>query len=468
MVELIIVITIIAILTTVWFMKFSEYTGQARDSVRTVDFKNVQKALDIYYNEKGEYPEPDHPVSIENTSLNKEQYKWFIEWRIWAEVTSKLRFSQIPLDPQTGEQYSYMVTEDKKKYVLRIAKEDWWELVVWWIPTSCETVKSLWLFKWNWLYTIFFKTRWPIEVFCHQDFREDFYQFILGWDMETDEWNFPTNSNVFFSNEENTTPNWNKSLKMINWVSRIYSQKFTYVDASKNYILSWKVKVEKQSWASWANIWVISFDENFQQIYPQHVRVIEWTETTISRKVNKNDKTIYFACNDSLFNILKTNLVWQTVIAYDVDDSWEYKDLPNRKVSREIWNQKAKENTDSTNIRNNFLKRVSQSECSLKTLNSFLETDVGTKIRFHVNIGYMNYLEWARKYWEWMNYSLNINWQAKYLTSGTSSANNFRPWTKFIKLHFYWNEWWRWENGVWKNSNDTSTTYVDDLTLTIQ
>ena len=48
LVELIVIITILAILWTIAFLSFQWYTKSARDSVRISDLKNIEKALSLY------------------------------------------------------------------------------------------------------------------------------------------------------------------------------------------------------------------------------------------------------------------------------------------------------------------------------------------------------------------------------------------------------------------------------------
>lgn len=48
LVELIVVITILAILSTVAFLSFKGYSASARDSVRLSDLGNISKGLTVY------------------------------------------------------------------------------------------------------------------------------------------------------------------------------------------------------------------------------------------------------------------------------------------------------------------------------------------------------------------------------------------------------------------------------------
>jgi len=64
MIELLIVIVILAILTTIGLGSFASSQIKSRDSRRKADLQNIAKALEVYYNDKGEYP-----ISTGNTGI---------------------------------------------------------------------------------------------------------------------------------------------------------------------------------------------------------------------------------------------------------------------------------------------------------------------------------------------------------------------------------------------------------------
>src|SRR5680860_148229 len=73
MVELLIVIAIIGILTTIGFMSFGKYQADARDSERSSKATIISEYLEKYYNKNGEYPScPDltgAPNTVKSTTL---------------------------------------------------------------------------------------------------------------------------------------------------------------------------------------------------------------------------------------------------------------------------------------------------------------------------------------------------------------------------------------------------------------
>jgi prepilin-type N-terminal cleavage/methylation domain-containing protein len=59
LVELIVVITIIAILWTIAFITLQWYSAQARDSKRLSDIQNIKKSLELFSLNTWKYPLPD-------------------------------------------------------------------------------------------------------------------------------------------------------------------------------------------------------------------------------------------------------------------------------------------------------------------------------------------------------------------------------------------------------------------------
>jgi prepilin-type N-terminal cleavage/methylation domain-containing protein len=57
LVELLVAISIIAILTAVGYVNFKDSTEASRDADRRADLRNLQSALELYKNKNGRYPE---------------------------------------------------------------------------------------------------------------------------------------------------------------------------------------------------------------------------------------------------------------------------------------------------------------------------------------------------------------------------------------------------------------------------
>ena len=122
LVELIVVITVLAILWTIWFISLQWYTKDSRNTVRLADVKTIKKTLSLHITTNNNYPEPDNPVDV--------SYSWatlWKQWTFWAWVRAKLKtISDIPLDPLFDNEYDYSVINKWNKFQLWTIMEWWW------------------------------------------------------------------------------------------------------------------------------------------------------------------------------------------------------------------------------------------------------------------------------------------------------------------------------------------------------
>ncbi|MBF0914042.1 prepilin-type N-terminal cleavage/methylation domain-containing protein, partial [Candidatus Gracilibacteria bacterium] len=123
LVELIIVITVLAVLATIAFLNLNGYTGEARDSVRFTDLKNIQKTMELSLGEGNLLPTPDE-LKAEKVELQELPGVKWQEGLFGDESIKELRdLSQVPLDPKTKAKYRYLVSEDRKNYYLEVELE---------------------------------------------------------------------------------------------------------------------------------------------------------------------------------------------------------------------------------------------------------------------------------------------------------------------------------------------------------
>ena len=116
LVELIVTITILAILGTIGFLSVQNYTVYSRDVVRATDLKNIKSVLEYTYTESWQYPVADSWTWITFSG-------WLVwtQWTFWkkAKRASK-RLYKVPVDPLTGNEYTYSVLNTNSEYEL------WW------------------------------------------------------------------------------------------------------------------------------------------------------------------------------------------------------------------------------------------------------------------------------------------------------------------------------------------------------
>jgi len=159
LVELIVVISILAILGTVWFIMLWSYNKDARDAKRLADLNNLEKAMDLYFINNWNYPDPSWYSLV--------TYSWaevWKQWTIWDDTISSLwNINAKPVDPLTQTEYSYSLLNTWDKYELWALLE--WNLVYSSIlPNTYAAVIKNWsaLIKWNFNKTIVEVSTWGL------------------------------------------------------------------------------------------------------------------------------------------------------------------------------------------------------------------------------------------------------------------------------------------------------------------
>jgi len=122
LIELIVVITILAILWTIAFIAMSWYSKTARDSTRTSDISRIKSSLELYYINSNKYPDPTNAVPV--------TYSWWVAWYQWTfwntTFTNVDRLDKIPKDPLTDKEYTYSVLTNKQEFEIAWISE--WDL----------------------------------------------------------------------------------------------------------------------------------------------------------------------------------------------------------------------------------------------------------------------------------------------------------------------------------------------------
>ena len=122
LVELIVVITILAILWTIAFISLQWYSESSRDSVRISDVSNMKTSLALFELNSWKYPLPDDNQVV--------SYSWdtlWYQWIFWSTALSSLSktLNKIPKDPLTYKEYTYSVTQNKSEYqILSLLESD--------------------------------------------------------------------------------------------------------------------------------------------------------------------------------------------------------------------------------------------------------------------------------------------------------------------------------------------------------
>ena len=120
LVELIVVITILAILWSIAFLSFQDFTAQARDWKRMTDISSLKKWLELYRTSSWDYPLPDSSNTVSSSLWGVISYNWIV----WKTVSNNVKLSENIKDPLTLSDYKYSISGDKKEYEVSYNLED--------------------------------------------------------------------------------------------------------------------------------------------------------------------------------------------------------------------------------------------------------------------------------------------------------------------------------------------------------
>lgn len=113
LIELLVVIAIIGLLSSVVLASLNTARTKARDARRSIDIKQMQTALEFYYDSYGQYP-----VMTENECDGTEGYTVANNNFMQALVTNKF-LPSYPVDPAgTNCNIQYTTTGDQRGYVI--------------------------------------------------------------------------------------------------------------------------------------------------------------------------------------------------------------------------------------------------------------------------------------------------------------------------------------------------------------
>ena len=120
LVELIVVITILAILWTISFLSLQWYSKNTRNSVRISDLWLLKKSLDLSFIKRSFFPMPDWSVNV--------TYSWATLWYQWYYWNSVFKFldnlSKRSLEPLFDVDYTYSISKKSNQYQIWTMIED--------------------------------------------------------------------------------------------------------------------------------------------------------------------------------------------------------------------------------------------------------------------------------------------------------------------------------------------------------
>ena len=120
LIEMLIVIAVIAILSSAVLVGLSPVRSGARDSRRITDLRQAQNGLELYFNKCGYYPGPSQPAGC--TGFGSAATDWAA---LTTAITgSNIGVNRMPSDPSGGKTYFYGANAAGSSYVIGAILED--------------------------------------------------------------------------------------------------------------------------------------------------------------------------------------------------------------------------------------------------------------------------------------------------------------------------------------------------------
>ncbi len=109
-IEIIVSITILVILSTLWFYSYSNHLSDARDTERKSDFASITSSLKLHKQKRAVYPNPWSSINI--------LFSWTTiaqQWRL-DDTVYMSTIDSIPKDPYIKIPYFYSITNNKQEF----------------------------------------------------------------------------------------------------------------------------------------------------------------------------------------------------------------------------------------------------------------------------------------------------------------------------------------------------------------
>lgn len=105
LIELLVVMSIVSLVSSVIFASFNSARAKGRDSKRISELRQIKTALEIYYNDKGQYPNSLAAVASSGAYNSG-----------WSTLLSSSYMTSMPNDPiNTTAQYGYYYAPQYKQ-----------------------------------------------------------------------------------------------------------------------------------------------------------------------------------------------------------------------------------------------------------------------------------------------------------------------------------------------------------------
>lgn len=110
LVELIVVVSILAILSAIWFVSYAGYISWVRDTNRISNLKSISDGLTLI-SSQARLPMPQDAVEV----LINGSTVWY-QGYIWESILKNIDFAGQGVDPETKQYYTYYINNNRKNF----------------------------------------------------------------------------------------------------------------------------------------------------------------------------------------------------------------------------------------------------------------------------------------------------------------------------------------------------------------
>lgn len=233
LVELIVVITILAILWTIAFLSMQWYSQNARDSVRISDLKNIEKWLELFSVKTWFYPDNENVTNV----IASWTIIWY-QWYFWSVAARWININKTPLDPLDNQGYIYSLNSTKTKYQLMTFLE---------LSSQSSMI--------NQVNAIDYSKRIPKTFWDNLWILLDINNNPISW-PSLDILNTNSIYTMYFDNTEKITWTWVALKAWIAWWWLVWYWDFDEWSGNVVYDKTWNWNNWTFSWTFWSPTWV--------------------------------------------------------------------------------------------------------------------------------------------------------------------------------------------------------------------
>jgi prepilin-type N-terminal cleavage/methylation domain-containing protein len=196
LVELLIVIVILSILSTIWFVSISGYIKNSKFTSNDVTLRNIESWILNHYTKVWYLPLPDGDISTWTFSVWGSTLDVLYSWFIWENITRFSWMYWVPKNALNNESFYYGVSANKKNFQIWVLQPQ----LISWITTNTFANNEIIKISWNYTYPL---VLWNSII------------NIPSLLLESNSWSNLTNNSYFFIDNQSKWTSADNALKKI-------------------------------------------------------------------------------------------------------------------------------------------------------------------------------------------------------------------------------------------------------------